>query len=51
VAKFYWATWHDLTPSKIDDDNPICNLKHNLKNYYVATWHYVMGYNMVANNS
>ncbi len=43
--------WHDLTPSKIDDEDPICNLKIELKNYcYVATWHFVMGYNIVANN-
>ncbi len=42
---------HDLTPSKIDDEDPICNLKIYFKeNYYVATWHFVMGYNIVANN-
>ncbi len=24
---FYCATWHDITPSKIDDEDPICHLK------------------------
>jgi len=41
------ATWNDLTPFKINDEDPICNLKYI---YYVATWHFVMGHNIVVNN-
>jgi hypothetical protein len=50
---FYYATWHDLTPSKINDEDPIyiyIYIIKILKYYYVATWHFVMGYNIVANN-
>jgi hypothetical protein len=40
-----------LTPSKIDDEDPLCTLKTQIKNYYyVAMWHFVMGYNIVVNN-
>jgi hypothetical protein len=43
--------WHDLTPSKIDDEDTICNLKNIIKIYYFdATWHFVMSYNIDANN-
>ncbi len=46
----HYATWHDFTPSKIDDENPIRDLKTKFKKYYVATWHFVMRYNIVPNN-
>jgi hypothetical protein len=41
---------HDLTPSKIDDEIPICNFKTLYLFSNVATWHFVMGYNIIANN-
>jgi hypothetical protein len=31
MANFYCAMWHDLTPSKIDDEDPLCIFKIKIK--------------------
>ncbi len=53
-SNWEYVTTMDLTPSKIDDEDPIYIYIYILikfeKYYYVATWHFVMGYNVVANN-
>jgi hypothetical protein len=49
MAIFYCAMWHDLAPSKINDENALCILK-TLYIYYVVMWHFVMGYNIFTNN-
>ncbi len=43
---FYYVMWHDVMPQ-----DPLYIFKTQLKNYYyVGTWHFTMGYNIVANN-
>jgi hypothetical protein len=49
VAICYCAMWHDLTPSKINYEDPLCFFI-NKNNYYVAMWHFVMGHNIIVNN-
>jgi hypothetical protein len=50
-GKLYCATWHDLTPFKINDKDPLCISKTlYIYIYNVGTWHLVTGYNIVVNN-
>jgi hypothetical protein len=50
MENFYCATWHDLTPSKIDYSDSLCILKTQLnKNICVITCHFVISYNIIAN--
>ncbi len=51
MVNFYCDTWHDVTPSKIDDEDLICHFKtYFFKKNYIATWNFVMGYNTITNN-
>jgi hypothetical protein len=49
-GNFLLYTCHDLTPSKIYDEDPICNFLKLFLKSYVATWHFILGYNIVAND-